>query len=60
MGDDGEWVYTMEKIEGALITSNVDLTDMMVKLIEAQRSYQLSSRVVSTSDELSRIANNLR
>lgn len=60
MGDDGEWIYTMEKIEGALITSNVNLADMMVKLIEAQRSYQISSRVVTTSDELARIANNLR
>lgn len=57
---DGGWIYTMEKLEGALITSNVDLTDMMVKLIEAQRSYQISSRVVTTSDEIARIANNLR
>lgn len=56
----GEWVQTMDKIQGAIIRSNVELSDMMVKLIEAQRSYQLSSRVVTTSDELARIANNLR
>ena len=49
-----------EKIQGALITSNVNLADMMVKLIETQRAYQISSRVVTTSDEFTRLANNLR
>lgn len=47
-------------LQGYLINSNVDLATQMVKLIETQRSYQLSSRVVTTSDELARIANNLR
>lgn len=56
----GEWVYTMDKIPNALIASNVELSDQMVKLIETQRAYQLSSRVVTTSDELARISNNLR
>ena len=32
----------------------------MVKLIETQRAYQISSRVVTTSDEFTRLANNLR
>lgn len=50
----------MSKIPYALITSNVNLADQMVKLIETQRAYQLSSRVVTTSDELARISNNLR
>lgn len=50
----------MAKIPYALITSNVNLADQMVKLIETQRAYQLSSRVVTTSDELARISNNLR
>lgn len=50
----------MEKVQGALTVSNVDLATQMVKLIETQRSYQLSSRVVTTSDEFARIANNLR
>lgn len=50
----------MVKLQNALITSNVELSDMMVKLIETQRSYQLSSRVVTTSDELAQISNNLR
>lgn len=49
-----------EKLEGVLIVSNVDLATQMVKLIETQRAYQISSRVVTTADELARIANNLR
>lgn len=60
MGADGEWIYTMDKLQGALIVSNVDLATQMVKLIETQRAYQISSRVVTTSDELARIANNIR
>jgi len=60
MGDDGEWIYTMDKLPGTLIVSNVDLATQMVKLIETQRAYQISSRVVTTSDELARIANNIR
>ena len=49
-----------EKLQSVLIASNVDLATQMVKLIETQRAYQISSRVVTTSDELARIANNLR
>ena len=49
-----------ELIRQALEMSTVDLAAEMVHLIETQRSYQLSSRVVTTSDELMTIANNLR
>ena len=49
-----------ELIRQALEMSTVDLAAEMVHLIETQRSYQLSSRVVTTSDELMSIANNLR
>lgn len=49
-----------ELIRGALEMSTVDLAAEMVHLIETQRSYQLSARVVTTSDELMNIANNLR
>lgn len=59
-GADGEWIYTMDKLQGTLIVSNVDLATQMAKLIETQRAYQISSRVVTTSDELARIANNIR
>ncbi|MBP3857782.1 MAG: flagellar hook-basal body protein [Ruminiclostridium sp.] len=47
-------------LNGALELSTVDLAAEMVHLIETQRSYQLSSRVVTTSDELMNIANTLR
>ena len=49
-----------ELVRGALEMSTVDLAAEMVHLIETQRSYQLSSKVVTTSDELMNIANNLR
>lgn len=49
-----------EIIRQALEMSTVDLASEMVHLIETQRSYQLSARVVTTSDELMSIANNLR
>lgn len=50
----------MEKLQGVLVVSNVDLATQMVKLIETQRAYQISSRIVTTADEFTRIANNLR
>lgn len=49
-----------EIIRQALEMSTVDLASEMVHLIETQRSYQLNARVVTTSDELMSIANNLR
>ena len=49
-----------EIIREALEMSTVDLAAEMVHLIETQRSYQLSSRVVTTSDEMMNIANSLR
>lgn len=50
----------LDKLQGVLSMSNVELSEQMVKLIETQRGYQISSRVVTTSDEFTRIANNLR
>ena len=44
----------------ALEGSNVDLTEMMTKLIEAQRAYSVSLKMVQTSDEIENIVNNLR
>ncbi len=49
-----------EIVRQALEMSTVDLASEMVHLIETQRSYQLNARVVTTSDELMSIANNLR
>jgi flagellar basal-body rod protein FlgG len=44
----------------ALERSNTDIAGDMVRIIETQRSYQMSARVVQTADELERITNNLR
>jgi len=47
-------------IQGALESSNVDLSTEMVNLIQAQRGFQLASKVIQTADELENIANTLR
>ncbi len=47
-------------LQGALEGANVDITDLMSDLIIAQRSYQLSARVVQTSDENEQTVNSLR
>lgn len=39
-------------VSGSLESSNVDLADEFASLIEAQRSYQASSRVVTTADQV--------
>jgi flagellar hook protein FlgE len=39
-------------VSGSLESSNVDLADEFADLIEAQRSYQASSRVVTTADQV--------
>lgn len=45
---------------GHLEASNVDLSYEMAKLIETQRAYQLSLRMVTTSDEIEQTVNSLR
>jgi len=45
---------------GMLEMSNVDLALEMSRVIEAQRAYQLSLRMLSTSDEIEQTINNLR
>lgn len=46
-------------IGGALETSNVDTAEQFVRLIEAQRGYQASSRVITIQDEVLAEAVNL-
>lgn len=46
--------------QGYLEMSNVQIVDEMVRMITAQRAYELSSRVIQTSDEMMGMANNLR
>ena len=45
---------------GVLELSNVDLAEEMTKVIEAQRVYSLSLKMVQTSDEIEGTINGLR
>ncbi|MBX6396577.1 MAG: hypothetical protein IRY98_12925, partial [Alicyclobacillaceae bacterium] len=46
--------------QGYLEASNVDLADVMTKLMVSERLYALSSRAVQTADQMMGMANNLR
>jgi flagellar basal-body rod protein FlgG len=46
--------------QGCLETSNVDLLEETANLIEAQRAYGFSARVIQTADEMWSLANNMR
>lgn len=43
-----------------LESSNVQIVEEMVKLITAQRAYELNSKAITTSDEMLQTANNIR
>lgn len=45
-------------IQGALETSNVNVVEELVNMIEAQRAYELNSKAISTSDEMLQYVNN--
>jgi len=46
--------------QGALESSNVSIVDEMVNMIMAQRAYEINSKVIQASDEMSQTANNLK
>jgi flagellar basal-body rod protein FlgG len=46
--------------QGALEASNVDVSDAMVDLMDAQRSFQMASQAVKTQDQMLSIANGLK
>ncbi|NLM05061.1 MAG: flagellar basal-body rod protein FlgG [Clostridiales bacterium] len=46
--------------QGYLETSNVQIVDEMVRLITAQRAYEINSKAIQTSDEMLGMANNLK
>jgi flagellar basal-body rod protein FlgG len=46
--------------QGALEASNVDVSDAMVAMIEAQRSFQLASKAIQTADQMMEIANGVK
>ena len=47
-------------VQGYLETSNVKVVDEMVKMITAQRAYEINSKSIQTSDEMMQQANNLK
>jgi flagellar basal-body rod protein FlgG len=47
-------------LQGTLESSNVKLTEELVNLLVAQRSYEINSKVIKVSDELLGIVNDLR
>lgn len=58
--DDGDYEGRYRILENSLEQSAVNMSDEMVGMITAQRGYQLSAKLVQTSDELEDILNNLR
>lgn len=57
MEDDGR---TSNILQYYLETSNVQIVDEMVRMITAQRAYEISSKTIQTADEMLGMANNLR
>lgn len=49
-----------EVLQGFLETSNVQVVEEMIKLITAQRAYEINSKSIQTADEMLQMANNLR
>lgn len=47
-------------LQGYLESSNVQVVEEMVKLIQAQRAYEINSKSIQTADEMLGMANNLR
>ncbi len=47
-------------LSGFVEMSNVQVAEEMVKMIVAQRAYELNSKAITTSDEMMGIANNLK
>ena len=45
-------------VQGALETSNVNVVEELVNMIETQRAYEMSSRLISAMDEMLRYASN--
>ena len=46
--------------QGMLETSNVNVTEELVNLIEAQRGYEMNSKVMGVADQMLQTVNNIR
>ncbi|MBD3298791.1 MAG: flagellar basal-body rod protein FlgG [candidate division Zixibacteria bacterium] len=49
-----------ELAQGYLEMANVEVVDEMVNMILAQRAYEINAKAIQTSDDMSRIANELK
>ncbi|MEW9123136.1 MAG: flagellar basal-body rod protein FlgG [Thermotaleaceae bacterium] len=49
-----------EVLQGFLETSNVQIVEEMIKLITAQRAYEINSKSIQTADQMLEQANNLK
>lgn len=55
-GDDGYGKIRQRFLE----KSNVQVVDEMIKMITSQRAYEISSKMIATSDEILQMTNNLK
>ena len=47
-------------MQGALETSNVSIMNEMTNLINAQRAYEMNSKVMGIADQMLQTVNNIR
>jgi len=47
-------------LQGYTEMSNVDVVEEMINMIMAQRAYEINSKVITASDEMSQTINNLK
>lgn len=57
---DDEGLPKTSLLQGTLESSNVQVVEEMVKMIIAQRAYELNSKAIQTSDDMLGIANGLK
>jgi flagellar basal-body rod protein FlgG len=57
---DGELPEPSKLVQGVVEMSNVQVAEEMVKMIVAQRAYELNSKAIQTSDDMLQLANNLK
>lgn len=57
---DAEMGKASTLVQGYLESSNVQVVEEMVKLIVAQRAYEINSKAIQSADEMLGMANNLR
>ena len=46
--------------QGYIETSNVQVVEEMVNMIQAQRAYEINSKAIQTADQMMQMANNMK